>query len=337
MSSDARDEAASAPADRHDPLTQRQVFELYLTDTALRPYLIGALGGLAMEFLVMLLGRDSDIGAVIVLLYGAAALALRWTAAPPFLLLILFYFCVFPFGVPDGGYDNPFEIRETHFRVADMVLVFSVLVYLLCLYRVLGVVQQAMPFENAVRRKDDRPVRRPTSHVAPGEFARLLAGAGALVLIGQAAWWLANALDFVPADPDFPLRWADSSSLARYRRGGRPPGEYGAGASRFFVMLGALFFGLLLVRLVFGYWRLRAMNAAEGAMVMVDTSWAESHRERVRVERWRIWGRQRAAEDAKKQARAERERHQKEEAARERAAARAQDRGTGSDRPRRRR
>ncbi len=332
MSTDARTE----PARRHEPLTQRQVFELYLTDTALRPYLIGALSGLAMVFLVMLLARDSDIGAVTVALYGGAALALRWTAAPPFLLLILLYFTVFPFGVPEGGYENPFEVRETHFQVADMVLVFSLLVYLRCLYRVLGVVQQAMPFENAIRRKDDHPVRRPASHIAPGEFARLLASAGALVLIGQAVWWLVNALDFVPADPDFPLRWADSSSFARYRRSGRPPGEYGAGASRFFVMIGALFFGFLLVRLVFGYWRLRAMNAAEGAMVMVDTSWAESHRERVRVEKWRIWGRQRAAEEAKKQARAERERRQKEEAARERAAARARDREE-EDRPRRRR
>ena len=335
MSTDAREEPASAPADRHAPLTQRQVFELYLTDMALRPYLIGALGGLAMVFLVMLLARDSDIGAVVVVLYGGAALALRWTAAPPFLLLVLFYFTVFPFGVPDGGYENPFEVRETHFQVADMVLVFSVLVYVLCLYRVLGVVQQAMPFENAIRRKDDHPVRRPTSHIAPGEFVRLLATVGVLVLIGQAVWWLVNALEFVPTDPDFPLRWADSGSVARYRRSGRPPGEYGAGASRFFVMLGALFFGFLLVRLVFGYWRLRTMNAAEGAMVMVDTSWAESHRERVRVEKWRIWGRQRATEDAKKQARAARERQQKADAARERAEARERD--TGTDRPRRRR
>ena len=116
---------------------------------------------------------------------------------------------MFPFGVPEAGYDNPFEIRETHFRVADVILVMSVLVYLRCTYRIFSIVQQSMPFENVIRRKGDRPVRRPAAHIAPAEFAWLLAGAGALVLIGQAAWWLVNALDFVPADPDFPLRWAD--------------------------------------------------------------------------------------------------------------------------------
>ena len=85
-------------------------------------------------------------------------------------------------------------------------------------------------------------------------------------------------------------------------------------------MLGALFFGFLLVRLVFGYWRLRTMTAAEGAMVAADTSWAESHRERVRVEKWRIWGRQRAAEQAKKEAR-ERERRRQKRRSRPRAPA----------------
>ncbi len=330
---DERDEG-DGKKNPKEPLTQRETFEVYLRDTALRPYLIGALGALAMVFFVMFLG-GSEIGAIIVALYGTAVLAFRWTAGPPFLLFILFYFFVFPFGVPEGGVENPYEVRETHFRVADVILVMSVLVYLRCVYRVFGVVQQSMPFENVIRRKGDRPTRRPTGHIEPGEIAWLVAVAAGLALLGQGAWWLVNALEFVPTDDEFPVRWADAGSFARYRRGGRPPGEFGPGANRFFVMIGALFFGLLLVRLVFGYWRLRMMNAAEGAMVTADTSWAESHRERVRVEKWRIWGRQRAAERVKTQAREERERRQKEEAARARAEARARD--DEDDRPRRRR
>ena len=289
-----------------------------------------------MVFFVMFLG-GGDIGAVIVALYGTAVLAFRWTAGPPFLLFILLYFFVYPFGVPELGPDNPFEIRETHFRVADVILVMSVLVYLRCVYRVFGVAQQSMPFENVIRRKGDRPVRRPTGHIEPGEVARLVAVAAGLVLLGQAVWWLVNALEFVPTDDDFPLRWADPKSFARYRRTGRPPGEFSAGGNRFFVILGALFSGLLFVRLVFGYWRLRMMNAAEGAMVTANTSWAESHRERVRVEKWRIWGRQRATEEAKRQAREERDRRRKQEAARERDEARARERDENDDRPRRKR
>ncbi len=69
------------------------------------------------------------------------------------------------------------------------------------------------------------------------------------------------------------------------------------------------------MRLVFGYWRMRMMTAAEGAMVMTDTSWAESHRERVRVEKWRIWGRDRAAEQAKEAEREERDRARRAERA----------------------
>ena len=322
---DERDEDEEKK-DSREPLTQRETFELYLRDTALRPHLIGALGALAMVFLVMFLS-GSDIGAVIVALYGMAALALRWTAAPPFLLFILFYFSVFPFGFPEAGPDNPFEVRETHFRVADVILVMSVLVYLRCTYRIFSIVQQSMPFENVLRNKGDQPMRRPTAHIEPGEIAWLIASAGAIVLIGQGVWWLVNALEFVPTDEDFPLRWADNKSFARFRRSsGRPPGEFNPGASRFFIMLGAMFFGLLFVRLVFGYWKHRMMNAAEGAMVTTNTSWAESHRERVRVEKWRIWGRQRVVEQAKKEAREVRERRLKDEVARERAEARARKR-----------
>jgi hypothetical protein len=328
MSTDAgADERAETdePKDSKEPLTQREVFELYLRDRALRPHLLGALGGLAMVFLVLFM-KGSDIGAVIVTLIGLAALVLRWTGSPPVLLLVLFYFLVFPFGVPEADYENPFEVRETHFRVVDVVLVLALLVYLRCLYRVFGVVQQSMPFENVLRRKGDLPTRRPTDHIAPNEIAWLIGTATALVVLGQGVWWLVNAIDFVPTDEDFPLRWADPSSLARYRRASRPPGAFSAGASRFFVMLGLLFFGFLVVRLVFGYWRLRTMSAAEGAMVTTDTSWSESHRERVRVEKWRIWGRQKAADRAKEEARAERARQRKEDEARARAEERRRER-----------
>lgn len=297
-------------------LTQRQVIDVLFRDKAARAYTFAALGGLAMTFLVMFM-NGSDIGAVLVALFGSAALVLRWTAAPPFLVLIIAYFQLFPFGIPDIGSENPYQVRETHFHVADIILVMAVLVYLRAQYRLFGFVHQIMPFENVLRRKGDAPTRRPSAHIRPDEIAWLVGIAGALVLFGQGAWWLANALEFTPMADGFPLRWADSTSLARYRRTALPPGEFRPGQNRFFVILGTLFFGTLLVRLVFGYWRMRRMTAAEGAMVMTDTSWAESHRERVRVERWRIWGRERAAEKVKQAEREEKERERRAERARE--------------------
>ena len=61
----------------------------------------------------------------------------------------------------------------------------------------------------------------------------------------------------------------------------------------------AVFFdavGTLVARLVFGYWRLRVMTPAQGAMLLMDTGWDETKRERVRVEGWRMWGVKRVAE-----------------------------------------
>lgn len=321
--------------DEKKPFSQRDVFELFLRDTAVRPYLFGALGGLAMTFFVMFM-NGSDIGGVLVVLLGLASLCLRWTAAPPFVLLIVCYFQVFPFFVPELGTDNPYEVRETHFRVQDIVLVMALVVYLRCTYRVFGIVQQSMPFENVFRRKGEHPTRRPTSHIDPSEIGWLIGLSAALVIVGQIVWYVVNALDFAPTDSGFPVRWAELNSVSRYRRGSREPGEFGPGGSRFFVMLGALFFGFLMVRLVFGYWRLRMMGAAEGAMVVTDTSWAESHRERVRVEKWRIWGRQKEVEDAKKARREEREKRRKEDEARERARKRERE-NEDDERPRRRR
>lgn len=331
----------SEPDDREEkkdarkPLTQRQVFELFLRDPAIRPYLFGALGGLAMMFLVLFM-NGSDLGAILVLAWGLAGLLLRWIAAPIFLILTLAYFMLFPFALPDPDslYNDPTRVRDTHFMVQDVILVMAALVNLRCTYRVLGIVHLSMPFENALRRKGEYPTRRPTSHIDPTEIGWLVAASAGLVALGQVLWFVVNVLDFVPAEEGFPLRWADVTSLARYRRGPRDPGTYGAGGSRFFVLTGGLFFAFLFVRLVFGYWKLRTMSAAEGAMVTADTSWAESHRERVRVEKWRIWGRDRAAEKERQARRAEREKRRKEEEAR--AARRARERDE-DERPRRRR
>lgn len=332
---DDRDEDREPERDPKKPLTQRQVIQLFLHDPAIRPYLFGALGGLAMMFL-MLFMNGSDIGAVLVLGWGVAALVFRWIAAPVFLILTLAYFMLFPFAIPDPDslFNDPYRVRESHFLVQDIILVMAAVVNLRCTYRVLGIVHLSMPFENPLRRKGEYPTRRPTSHIEPGEIGWMIAASAGFVALGQIVWFVVNALDFVPTEDGFPLKWADVSGFARYRRGPREPGEYTPGGSRFFVLTGGLFFAFLFVRLIFGYWRLKTMTAAEGAMVTTDTSWSESHRERVRVEKWRVWGIIRAFERARKARREERERKRKEDEARERAERRAREE---DERPRRRR
>jgi hypothetical protein len=84
-----------------------------------------------------------------------------------------------------------------------------------------------------------------------------------------------------------------------------PFGGFSTKATVFFVLLGLLFFGTLVARLVFGYWRLRLMGSAEGGMVLLDGGWVETKRERSRLEKWRVWGRDRAEARAKAEAEAE--------------------------------
>ncbi len=299
MSTDPRE-----PNEGIEPLTNRRTFELYLRDQTLRPYLLAALGSLAMIFLVLFLG-GSDTGAVMVLLFGMASLLFRWSAGPPLLLVMLLYFQLFPFGIPDFSMlvDNRLEVKQTHFRVEHVIMVMSVLVFFRSIYRIIGLTYRSMPFESTIQRKGEYPTRRPLAHIKPSEIAWMIGGAAAIVIAGQLTWWVVNNLEYAPTNGGFPLRWVDTESTSRYFQRRHGPGEFTPGANRFFVMVGTTFFGLLFLRLAFGYWRMRAMSAAEGAVVLADTSWSESHRERVRVEKWRIWGRARAKEQAKKQAR----------------------------------
>lgn len=300
---------------KQPPLSQREVFDLLLRDPAVRPYLYAALGALALIFLVMF-DNNSDIGAVLVALLGLANLLFRWVSGPPFLLFVISWFALFPFGIPEAEFDNPFNIRENYFRIADLVLVLAVLVYMRSAFRIFGLIHAAMPLENSFKRPEDAPPRRPPTHVAPTELVWMIGTAVALVLLGQGAWWLVNNVEFRPADGTFPFRWADPEDSRRFlaRRGPFVPGEFSAGQMRFFITLFALFFGFLLVRLVFGYWRLRSMSAAEAAAVCTDTAWAETHRERVRVEKWRLWRIQKALAEEREARRAEREAKKREEA-----------------------
>jgi hypothetical protein len=256
-----------------DPDTLRGMFE----NPATRNYLFAGFAALAMVFVVML-QQASDVGGLMLVLLGAAGMVLRWPAAPVLFLLLLFWFLIFPFGIPDPD-SMPLEFDAGSLRVADMLLVFSVVVYLASHYRVYGLTTQAVPFDQRFPRKKEKPLRRPTDLVGDGELPRLLYLTGGVVLAGQLAWVFVTSFE-VDVLADFPLRLVE---------GRRAFGERSAGMTRFILTTGLLFFGTLLARLVFGYWRLRRMTPAEGGMILQDANWDETRRERVRVERWRNW------------------------------------------------
>jgi hypothetical protein len=278
--------------DRTDGSTEfdmRTTFRVLFNDPAVRNYAIAALGALAMIFLIMF-QQGSDIGGLLIVIIGVGGVLLRWIVAPPFVLMILTYFMLFPFGIPGEAYENRFEIDDGRFRMTDVLLVLSVLVYVACTYRIFGFVHQAIAYEGTVRRRDETVTRRPAALIGPAELGILLAISASLVVLGQLVWWVATSVEIRPGE-DFPIDWVGEG---RSTRRSEPVGGMSPGLTRFMVLVGLLFFGVLIARLVFGYWRLRMMGAAEGGMILLDGGWVETKRERSRLEKWRIWGRKRA-------------------------------------------
>lgn len=249
-----------------------------LRDPGARNYLFSGLSALAILFVIMF-QRGSDLGGLMMVAIGAGGLVFRWPSAPVFLLFVLTYFLIFPFGLPPAD-ENPFEIEDGRFRVTDLVLVASVVVYLASHYRIYGIAAQAFPPESKFPRPGDKPVRRPAAMIRPEEVTRLLYLTIAMVVAGQLVWLFVSGLE-VDALGEFPLKVV---SRQRYRA---PTTEFPLFMSRFVLLSGLLFFGSVLVRLAFGYWGLRRMGSGEARMVLQDTAWSETRRERVRVEMWR--------------------------------------------------
>jgi hypothetical protein len=290
---DTRDDFAEPlPVDRADgapKLGMGDTFRMLFYDPGVRNFTYAAFGALGMLFLI-LFQQGSDIGGAIILLIGTTGLLFRWGAAPSLVLIVMTYFMVFPFGVPGLSYENPFEIEEGRFRVTDVMLVLSILVYFNCQFRIYGFVSRAIAFEGPLRRKDETPMRRPPALIRANELGWLFGGCVLFVVIGQVTWWFINSIEVHPTE-DSPLQWAEP--VPSLRSGGTP-GWMSTGVTRFVLLAGLLFFGTIVGRLVFGYWRLRRMNAQEGGMILLNNSWSETSRERQRQETWRIWGRKRA-------------------------------------------
>ncbi len=289
-------------------LDQRDVFRVLFNDPAVRNYMFAGLSSLAMIFLI-LFQQGSDLGGLLVVVVGVAGLLLRWLPTPLFVLLLLTYFMVFPFGIPGEAFENRWEIEEGRFRLTDILMALAVLVYVVSHYRIIGIVQQVVAYEGAVRRNDEPATRRPAALVAPSELGVVLLLAAGLVILGQLVWWIVNSVEITPTNT-FPFSWVgEGRSLRRTEpSAGLPPGT-----TRFMALVGLGAFSVLIGRLVFGYWRLRTMGAAEGGMILLDDGWSETKRERSRLETWRIWGRRRANAQAEAAAKEQKEQAKKGE------------------------
>lgn len=251
-------------------------------DVRVRGLFFAGLGGLAVLFAGLFL-RGSDSGGILILCLALPGLLFGWRAAPAFVLLILFWFLVFPDGLPPA-YEDEYELAEGHFRPADLLLAVALLVYLSAHYRLAGVTTAALPAEGKLK-----PRKRPPELIRKGELPRLLYAVAAFVVLGQILWAVVATVE-IDVLRSWPFYFPSRSRYAP------PGGDLAPWRTRLVALVGLLFFGAVLARLVFSYWRLRLLTPAEGAMILATGGWEETHRERVRVETWRMWAVRRVAD-----------------------------------------
>ena len=288
-------------------LDQRATFLLLFNEPAVRNYVIAAFSALAV-IVLLLMQEGCDIGSLLIAIVGVSGVLLRWTFAPVFILVFLTYFMFTPTGDPTNGYSSASLIERRRFDFADVLFVFSILVYFIAQYRLYGLTYQAIAFEGAVRRPGEPHTRRPASLIRPSEIAATLGISFGLVIFGQLIWWFVTSYQIVfPADiplqpietqlkvkrPAFPIAGNRPDAPAVPEPRSDRAEVLSTGLSRFYLLVGLLFAGTLLARLGFAYWRLKTIGPEEGRMILQDGNWLETHRERVRVEKWRIWGRKR--------------------------------------------
>lgn len=257
-------------------------------DPRVRALLFAGLGGLALVFVALFL-NGSDIGALLIAVIGTAGLVLGWRGPPVFVILFLLYFLVLPDGIPPP-YESVDEVADRTFRLDDLFLAVALVVYLSAHYRLYGITTRALPAEVGAAGKKARPRKRSADLIGRSELPRMLYLAGAVTVVGQIVWAVVVNLE-VDVLAGFPFRFSEPTAL-------RPgePGDLSAWRTRLVAVVGLLFFGTLVARLVFGYWRLRTLTPAQGAMLLMDGGWDETKRERVRVEGWRMWGVKKVAE-----------------------------------------
>lgn len=290
-----------APGDVEEVAPDPDSFRGRFASPAAKNYLFAGLAALAMVFIVLFF-NGTDLGGLLLVLVGAAGLVLRWASAPVLFLVLLVYFLVFPFGLPPAD-DDPRMIAYNRFAVTDLLLAGAVVVYVASHYRLLALTLRAFPADEPRDRKvTPKPPRRPPANVREGEIPRLLVVAAAAVLLGQLGWYVVSSAEVDPI-AWFPVRLGKAHTF-QYRVD--PNAPVAAGFSqpmvRFLLLVGLGLGFALLARLVFGYWRLTRLTPSEGALVVQEYGWDQTRRELVRLEKWRLWGRQRAERRAEKAA-----------------------------------
>ncbi len=167
-----------------------------------------------------------------------------------------------------------FGLRAAAFQLPDVILCAAVLAFVLGHYRLQGLTHTVVPLDPRRRRQRRwawlRPANwqekpRASTGVSPSEMARLFLTLPLCALLAQVFWLsLGRHWEFLGMAEHF---------------------------SRLLLAGWVLVLPPLLVKVCLGFWRHRQLTAAEAAMFLQDTLWAETRREQRRLQRWLSWRR----------------------------------------------
>ena len=287
---------------KRDPLPETKSTASFLrqalTNPAARVYLAISGAGLGLLVITMFL-FGSPLAAAILFCTGLMSLVLGYTAMPVFTIFAVAYLLYAPLGVPfeTGRFSM---ISGSYFRIHDVVVIGSLLIHLMALYRLYTLLHIGMPFEatTAYLRKTAKPTTREVKSIVDAELVRFFMRIGLCLFAGQLMWLIVVNIGYdFNKQPPFGIT-EEEDPISRIRRDYVPP-MISSGLNRFLMTATIIFVTVAILRFVFWYWRLWNLNPDEGAMILTDTQWSEQRREFNRQEKWRALAKAKATGQTK--------------------------------------
>ncbi|MCZ2341251.1 MAG: hypothetical protein LC104_05570 [Bacteroidales bacterium] len=259
------------------------VLEMLTQSSLGRCYLFTGLG--AQCILAVALAQAGGLPALAPIVIGCLGLLMRWTATPILFLMLFVFFLAFPEGLPVWNVRS--DIPRSFCRVSDLILVFVTVAYLVCYYRMLGLLHDAMPSSRTSRgsSQDLSPVLRRENHSFESEYIPIAAVLFIVLILVQIAYLMMNHL-LIDMRAFPPVHWVDEFAT-RHRMSWTP--EFPVALHRLLVFILGTTIIVSIVGFSLWYWGLNRLQPQEARMMIRDVSWRESRRELNRQAKWRAW------------------------------------------------
>lgn len=237
-----------------------------------------------LVMVLMMLGTDALIPAVIIGLLMLGGLIFRFVISPGAVIFFCGLYILEPLlfaGIPPRRSRYETDVLETALNPPVLLLCVTLLVYLFAQFRVYSLLSASIPPGRRQRLPGQtgprRPIRRPGRHVRDEEFPSLFGAAFGFLIVG-----------FVVAIILFSVGLEDDPFGGPSRR------SRDAEWDRFVTVVWILGIGGVILGTIWGYIGRRQANPSQARRFLEDIAWQETRREQSRIQRWRVWFRNRS-------------------------------------------